>query len=171
MAAFFSISIGLFVAIFSLVMIRREVMKASFFKHVKLNDGDTDAIINQLRAIEITVDEMNQSFYDIASDLEGKFSMHEKEIEIIDQKINDINLLTKDLSKMLNYQGKEIATFKKPNNREVDKKVEEKSIVKEEPDIKNEIMRLKALGMDDQQIARQLNKGIREINMIMNFIK
>lgn len=171
MVTFFSISIGLVIAIFSLVMIRREVMKASFFKHVKLNDGDTDAIINQLRAIEITVDEMNQSFYDIASDLEGKFSIHEKEIEIIDQKINDINLLTNDLSKMLNYQGKEIATFKKPNNKESGKKVEVKSIVKDESDIKNEILRLKALGMDDQQIARRLNKGIREIKMIMNFIK
>lgn len=169
MAAFISISIGLFIALFSLIMIRREVMKASFFKHVKLNDGDTDVIVKQLQSIETTMDEMNQSFYDIASDLEGKFSQHEKEIDIIDHKINDINMLTKDLSKMLNYQGKEIATFKKPDKETLKTDVEAK--VEEEANLKDEVMKLKALGMDDQQIARKLNKGIREIKMIMNFIK
>jgi len=171
MAAFISISIGLFIALFSLIKIRKEVMKASFFKHVKLNDGDTDAIVKRLQLMESSLDEMNQSFYDIASDLEGKFSQHEKEIDIIDQKINDINMLSKDLSKMLNYQGKEIATIKKPNNEKIIRSNEVKTIVNAEPNLKDEVIKLKAMGMDDQQIARQLNKGIREIKMIMNFIK
>lgn len=171
MAAFMSVSIGLFIALFSLIMIRKEVMKASFFKHVKLNDGDTDVIVKRLQLMENSLDEMNQSFYDIVSDLEGKFSQHEKEIDIIDQKINDINMLNKDLSKMLNYQGKEIATIKKPNNVKIKYDEEVKSIVDGQPNLRDEVIKLKAMGMHDHQIARQLNKGIREIQMIMNFIK
>ncbi len=170
MAVFISISIGLFIAVFSLFMIRKEVMKASFFKNVKIPDHNSEELIKHIQSLENTIEEMNQSFYDIVNDLEGKYSVHEKEIEIIDQKVNDINLLTKDLSKMLNYQGKEIASIKEP---EVTSTVTVANTVSVQPsdDIKEEIIRLKALGLDEQQIARKLGKGIREINMLMNFIK
>ncbi len=172
MVVFYSISIGLCIAIFSLIMIRREVMKASFFKHIKPSDNISEDLIRQVQLLEQKVDEMNQSFYDIANDLEGKYSIHEKEMTIIDEKIGDVMILTKDLSSMLNYQGKEIASIKEPEVvKSKERNVSKKIISDPSQEIKEEILRLKALGYDEQQIARKLNKGIREIKMLMNFIK
>ena len=63
MVVFYSISIGLCIAVFSLIMIRREVMKASFFKHIKPSDNMSEDLVRQVQLLEEKVDEMNQSFY------------------------------------------------------------------------------------------------------------
>lgn len=170
MVVFLSITIGLFIAVFSLIMIRREVTKASFFKNVKMTDPNYEEMIKQIQSLENTVNEMNQSFYDLVSDLEGKYSIHDKEIEIIDQKVNDVNLYMKELSTTLNYQGKEIASIREPEPAKVHKASNTPSEAVE-TDIKDEIIRLKSLGYDEHQIARKLGKGVREIKMLMNFIK
>jgi hypothetical protein len=166
MVVFVSISIGLFIAIFSLIMIRREVMKASFFKHVKLSDSISDDVIKRIQAIEVSIEEMNQSYYDIVGDLEGKYSVHEKELEILENKMNEATQLAKELSRMLNYQGKEIASIREPVVQET---ITEETT--ETDSLQNEILRLHSLGYDEYQIAKKLNKGVREIKMIMNFIK
>jgi len=177
-------SIGIFIALFSLLMIRKEVMKASFFKNVKVSDPNANLLIDQMQALENKVDEMNQSFYDIVNDLEGKYSVHEKELEILEGKLNEISDINRQFSKMLNYQGKEIASIKEEpskekliKNKEVirPKAVEKKEVqpieTNVQEDVKEEIIRLKSLGYDDQAIARQLGKGIREIKMLMKLIK
>lgn len=166
MIIFMSITIGLIITIFSFIMIRKEVMKASFFKHVKLSDSISDDVIHRLQDIEHALEEMNQSYYDIVSDLEGKYSVHEKEIELLDHKLNDVHEMSKDLSRMLNYQGKEIASIREPEPIEVPKRA-----VQSKETLKDEIARLVALGYDENQIAKKLNKGIREIRMIMNVIR
>ncbi|MCH4888751.1 hypothetical protein EZV73_14245 [Acidaminobacter sp. JC074] len=183
MVVFYSISIGLCIVVFSLIMIRREVMKASFFKHIKPSDNISEDLVRQVQLLEEKVDEMNQSFYDIASDLEGKYSVHEKEMSMMDDKLSDITALTKDLSTMLSYQGKEIASIKEVSDPQEEVKpvspvrnqrtLTSRESVKTDAsnDVKEEIKRLLALGYDEQQIARKLNKGIREIKMLMNFIK
>lgn len=43
-----------------------------------------------LESLQTSIDEMNRAFYDIASDLEGKYSMHEKEIELINQMLETL---------------------------------------------------------------------------------
>ena len=42
-------------------------------------------------------------------------------------------------------------------------------VSEESTDLREEILRLQSLGYDDQQIAKRLNKGIREINILMNY--
>lgn len=161
-------------------------MKASFFKHVKMSNfegNQYDEVINFMQAMEKKVDEMNQSFYDIVSDLEGKYSVHDKEIDVMESRFNDLNTLAKELATMLNYQGKEIASIKEEPKGPIETPAVINQTVREIPsermrnkrndqdDLKNEIIRLKALGLDDQQIARRLGKGVREIKMLMSFIK
>lgn len=204
MVIFFSISSGLLIIVISLLLIRKEFLKATKLRNSNfsgLNDTNVKEVVSYLDRLEVTIEEVNQSFYEIANDLEEKFSMHNKEIEIIDQKVNDINLLTNELSKLLKFQGKELALLKREEitpilsdntqnqNIEHDTYVTEKEVthigetdisnyrlpsdkVKNDTEtLKDEIMKLKALGMDDNQIAKNLNKGVREIKMLMNFIK
>lgn len=182
MIVFTSISIGFTIILIALYMIRKEVMKASFFKHVQMNainEESHDGLIEQMQKLETTVDEMNQSFYDISSDLEGKYSIHEKELSLLEDKITSLNKELNSMSELLGYQGKAIATFKptehvaQPVQNQGQKPVQktEKPVPNDQNNLRNEILELRALGMDDQQIARHLGKGIREIKMLMNFIK
>lgn len=148
-------------------------MKASFFKHLNVSQ-ETNlplGVIEQLQSLEKTVDEMNQSFYDIVSDLEGKYSVHEKEIEILEEKFEKLLKAQNDLSLLINVQGKEIASFTPEKIvEETVKPVLSHKIKKTDPN-KEEIIRMKALGMDDYQIAKALNKGVREIKMLADLIK
>lgn len=164
-----SIFAGIIIVILSLYLIRKEVMKASFFKHVKVDGLTTNdnQLIEYVQNLEKTIDQMNESYYDISSDLEGKYSVHEKEISLLEEKINGLTRDLLDIRKMLNIQGKEIDAFKEPINN----KPQVQNTAVENDDIKQEIIRLKALGLDEYEIARRLGKGIREIKMLMNFIK
>lgn len=159
-------------------------MKASFFKNVKVSDRDSTLLIEQMQALENKVDEMNQSFYDIVNDLEGKYSIHEKEIELLEERLKQTSDMTKDINQLLNIQGKEIASIKAPEpekgrsvyqpSQEDDVKIFQPSVRPKSDEaevVKNEIIRLKALGYDEQAIARALGKGVREIKMLMSFIK
>lgn len=184
MQIFISITLGLTIALLALWLIRREVMRASFFKHVKVDPKDniTLGLIEQLQKLETTVDEMNQSFYDLVSDLEGQSSIHEKELSLLDEKIEKVSRSQMDLSTLLNVQGKEIALIR-PDKEEISREKETRTIQpkrlsevspKTEKALdsnKDEILRLIALGMDEYQIARALNKGVREIKMQMDLIK
>lgn len=177
MQIFFSMSMGLIIAVLALWLVRREVMKASFFKHVNIkgfNENASNDLIEHIQKLETTIDEMNQSFYDIVSDLEGKYSVHDKEIELLENQLRELSNVSKELNMLLNVQGKEIASFKPIDAEKVTEQPESNRLLskrKEQDYLKNEIIRLKALGMDEQQIARQLGKGVREIKMLMNFIK
>lgn len=215
MVILFSISSGLLIILLSLFLIRREFNKATRLRNSNfsgLSDGNVKELLSYLDRLETTVEEMNESFYEIANDLEGKYSIHNKEIEIIDSKVNDINLLSKELAMLLKFQGKELASIKESEGKKhiksgvkTDMSFNDKTIVKqveiddtkkellsenivqiskkndeytydnnknnEKEDLKNEILRLKALGMDENQIARNLSRGVREIKMLLNFLK
>lgn len=202
----------------SMFLIRTEFIRASNIRNSNfsgLNDSNTVEVLNYLENIETTIEEMNLSFYEIANDLEGKYSVHEKEIQIMDKKIIELNSLTISISKLLKVQGKEISIIlekeKEKKYVEVSKKILNKSIINESseliksnekilesnkevdlkvkelvdtneligiPDfsdektqLRDEVIKLHALGYDDNQIARQLNRGIREIQMLLIFIK
>lgn len=202
----------------SMFLIRTEFIRASNIRNSNfsgLNDSNTVEVLNYLENIETTIEEMNLSFYEIANDLEGKYSVHEKEIQIMDKKIIELNSLTISISKLLKVQGKEISIIlekeKEKKYVEVSKKILNKSIINESseliksnekilesnkeldlkvkklvdtneligiPDfsdektqLRDEVIKLHALGYNDNQIARQLNRGIREIQMLLIFIK
>ena len=92
MKASISILLGLFIIFICYKMIKREfnsaIIKAnSRFSHI--NDANTKGIMTSLSEIENTVNELNRSFYEIVSELEGKYSIHDKEIEILTEKLEE----------------------------------------------------------------------------------
>jgi len=179
MDVFVSISAGIIIVWLALFLIKKEVKKASFFKHVQKQNMSMaygDDVISQVQRLEGLVDEMNQSFYDIVNDLEGHYSQHEKEIDDINLKLEKMNQGLEDLTRSIYYQGRELEAFS--HEKTIDKKKTPRS---EDGDVKiyepakqtayQEAMRLKALGYDDHQIAKRMNKGIREVAMLLNFKK
>lgn len=150
-------------------------MNASFFKHVKVNTLDTSdnrLVMEQIQKLENLVDEMNQSFYDITSDLEGKYSVHEKEISILQDQLEALTIQFKTLNETLTYQGKALSRIK-PNEQEMQQRLTDhkKTTTKTQDALRDEVMKLKALGYDDAQIAKSLKKGITEIKMLMDLTK
>jgi len=175
-----SIGMGIIIVWLSLHLIKKEVKKASFFKHVQKQSENltvNEDVISQVQRLERIVDEMNQSFYDIVNDLEGHYSQHEKEIDNLNSKLSEMSNGVDDLSRSIYYQSKELQTYSK--NKQVSDSID---VVESGPvasgrkkDDENnaykEVNRLKALGYDEQQIAKRMNKGIREIRMLLSFKK
>lgn len=151
-------------------------MNASFFKHVQvsaLEEGNQTGFVEQVQRLENLVDEMNQSFYDIVNDLEGKYSVHEKEIELLNRDLEKFKKQLNELTSTMTYQGKALKAIKHEDvvaEPEVLTDHVKKGTESQEK-LKEEIMKLKALGYDEYQIARSLKKGVREIKMLMDFIK
>ena len=92
-----SFTIGLIIVISSLFLMRNELNRAikkqeQILEQSKLyKEGD---LFNLLEALQVSIDEMNRAFYEIADDLEGKYSIHEKEINDLAQLVNDIKTLS-----------------------------------------------------------------------------
>ncbi len=92
-----SFTIGLIIVISSLFLMRNELNKAikkqeQILEQSKLyKEGD---LFNLLEALQVSIDEMNRAFYEIADDLEGKYSIHEKEISDLTQLVNDVKTMT-----------------------------------------------------------------------------
>lgn len=171
-----SIGIGIIIVFIALNLIKKEVKKASFFKHVQRPEGrlgGDSSLIAQIQVMEQTIDDMNQSFYEIVNDLEGHYSGHEKEIEIMNEKLIKLQESVDDLTRSIYYQNKRL----KESSSE--RKVE--TSIPEEPNISNtgsakdhaykEAIRLRALGYDDQEIAKRMHKGVREIKMLLSIKK
>ena len=175
-----SIGMGILIVWLALYLIKKEVMKASFFKNVQKQSSSlsiNDDVIGQVQRLEQVVDEMNQSFYDIVSDLEGHYSLHEKEIDIINTRMDELSNGLDDLSRSIYYQSKELQTFSKKSEemQSVEANNDEIKTIKSTKTKANstyqEVNRLKALGYDEQQIAKRMDKGIREIKMLLNLKK
>ncbi|OJV64663.1 MAG: hypothetical protein BGO41_13765 [Clostridiales bacterium 38-18] len=92
-----SFTIGLIIVISSLFLMRNELNRAikkqeQIVEQTKLyKEGD---LFNLLEALQISIDEMNRAFYEIADDLEGKYSTHEKEINDLISKVEDMKSST-----------------------------------------------------------------------------
>lgn len=172
----FSIGMGMVIVFLALHLIKKEVMKASFFKNVQKQSSSMtlgDNVVDQVQRLEQVVDEMNQSFYDIVSDLEGHYSLHEKEIEGIVDKIQDLSRDFEDLSRSVVYQSKALQSYSVQNESQSKTGVEPPvaDLPPKDSSAYKEVMHLKALGYDDQQIAKRMHKGIREIKMLTKLKK
>lgn len=109
MRATISIFIGMFLILICYQIIKYElngaIIKANS-KYGHISDENTENILSNLDEIENTVNELNRSFYEMISELEGKFSIHDKEIELITEKIdtigiqfeNNLSKITSDIS-------------------------------------------------------------------------
>jgi hypothetical protein len=85
-----SIILGLLIVIGSILLIRQEFKKSLDLKVSKLGDfSDVEKrkIIEVIETLEDEINNLNNAFYDIVNDLEGKYSIHEKQIELLEEKL------------------------------------------------------------------------------------
>lgn len=78
-----SIVTGVLIVLSAIFLLRREFFKAVqkqgvFFEQAKIYGNEN--LNTLLLDLQKSIDEMNRAFYEIANDLEGKYSIHEKEI-------------------------------------------------------------------------------------------
>jgi len=140
MRASISILLGLIIIFFCYQIIKRELNGAILkvnSKYGHISDENTKEVISNLDNIENTVNELNRSFYEMISELEGKFSIHDKEIEILTGKIDEnsryIESNISKISSEINEGKKYITKISKSqqNNEKILKKTIEKSKVED----------------------------------------
>lgn len=167
---FVSIVIGLILVISSLFLIRWEFNKAVNSQAQMIEQSrvykDSD-LFQLLENLQLSIDEMNTAFYDIAQDLEGKYSLHEKEIEdlkkamfqiqgrLSDKSTPVVNMVEENLKAMT--QIKEI-------KKEIEATIE---ISPNKTDKRSEIIRLRSRGIPIAQIAKDLDIGVGEIQLLL----
>lgn len=156
-----SIILGLLIVIGSILLIRLEFKKSLDLKVSKLGDfSDVEKrkIIAVIEDLENEINNLNNAFYDIVNDLEGKYSIHEKQIELLEEKIQGIQE-----SNQKNISKKEVKELKKEIN-------EQKEIL-EDTSIRSQAIKMRSENMSIRDIAKTLNIGIGELKLLLNINK
>lgn len=155
-----SIFIGFMLVIVSLYLIRKEFNRAINIKSQMIEQSgfyNQADLFELLENMQVSIDEMNRAFYEIASDLEGKYSLHEKEI--------------RDLQLSLEAMGKKYtapANFTKPVALEPKPAVNQP---KKEVDLKEQVLKMRSEGMSLAQIAKKLDMGYGELQLMLHIKK
>ncbi|MDW7660975.1 MAG: hypothetical protein SCL54_06025 [Bacillota bacterium] len=167
---FVSIVIGLILVISSLFMIRREFNKAvnSQAQMIEQSRVYKDADLFQLlENLQLSIDEMNTAFYDIAQDLEGKYSLHEKEIQDLNETLNLMQQRFSEKTKpTVNAIEENIKVMTQLKDQKNDTVIE-REIHEEKIDKRSEIIRLRSRGIPIAQIAKDLDMGVGEVQLLL----
>lgn len=147
-----SILFGIILVVIALYLIRREFKKSLNLKLSQLGDfSDVEKreLVEIIEGVKEEINSLNESFYEITKDLEGKYSLHEYKIKELDKKIQKN---TKEFS----------ATYEK------DEDISEKKGVARTNDRYTEIKKMQQDGMTLAEIARVMNMGKREVEILIS---
>lgn len=157
-----SVILGLLIVIGSILLIRQEFKKSLDLKVSKLGDfSDVEKrkIIEVIEALEEEINNLNNAFYDIVNDLEGKYSIHEKQIELLEEKFEKIkNQVSKD-----KIPNKELKKLKED--------IEEQKELLDETSIRGRAIKMRSENMSIREIAKTLDIGIGELRLLLNINK
>jgi hypothetical protein len=185
-----SFILGLMIVIGAILLIRRELNRAVRSQALLLQQSrvykDAD-LFELLESLQSSIDEMNRAFYDIAGDLEGKYSIHEKEIQLLNEKVD------MHLAKLANHEKKlvgiEKAAIQQMPSRTVKENIEQmnNSTVKEaqpemtaspneilndgDTEVLTKIIELRSQGKSLPQIAKELGIGMGELQLLITLKK
>lgn len=167
---FVSIVIGLILVISSLFMIRREFNRAVNTQAQMIEQSrvykDAD-LFQLLENLQLSIDEMNTAFYDIAQDLEGKYSLHEKEIADLNMALIQLQgRLSEKQTPMVNAVEENIKVMTQIKEQKKDMETT-KEIREEMTDRRSEIIRLRSSGVPIAQIAKDLDMGVGEVQLLL----
>lgn len=186
MAAFLSILFGVLLVLAAYKLFTMELKKRNedyLLKYPGISDDNTNVILSEFNRIEELINDMNASYYDLISDLEGKYSIHEKEIELLGEKHDRIqkelleiksSLNNYKVQKIINDKEQEINKVKSAASKKGEVGMEGKPIdlfgleEKEKSRVIKLILELKEEGLVTQQIAKQLNVGVGELQLFLN---
>lgn len=196
-----SFVIGLIIVISSIFLIRHEFNKAIRSQKLLLEQSKVykgSDLFDLLESLQTSIDDMNRAFYEIAGDLEGKYSVHEKEIQILnEQSLRIQNIIEK--SKVYNSQSQ--TDFREEKMRVENEYISDKSIkehiermssipasdslqqkngstlsdhdlnTKDESALNDKIILLRSQGHSLPQIAKELGIGMGELQLLLNLKK
>ena len=201
MLGVYSIIIGVVIVAIALFLLRREFMRAYFIggptKNTSLKSSSSDeALFYALNDVEEAMKEMSEAFYDITGDLEGNYSIHDKELQLLTDRVVTLeNALIlkekelKDLRTLVNqFQARDCQRQENSSHAMV---IEEEVLPKtegveesenqgyqdqytrvitmsNEEDIKAKIIAMRSQGYSLRQIAKSLDVGLGEIQLILN---
>ncbi len=199
-----SFVIGLIIVISSIFLIRHEFNKAIRSQKTLLEQSRVykgSDLFELLESMQLSIDEMNRAFYDIAGDLEGKYSVHEKELQLLTEKLEQLTIITNQFhftrqNSSTEIENKVNVTEVKPltahmekmnalKQLEFDASSDEKTKIERENDeskipaqfisedtVKMEkIVVLRSQGYTLPQIAKELGIGMGEIQLLINLKK
>lgn len=197
---FISLFIGLLIVGIALVLIRREFNRAIHSQSQLLEQAHfykNEDLFELLESLQLSIDEMNRAFYEIASDLEEKYSLHEKEIELLQDAIEKTKqkaIQFHEIRGNLDMMDQSQPPISVPHFSENSKKEEENSeIVKNLPQDKDSVryqktiqnekesasigdehaalraraVALRSEGKSLQQIAKTLGIGYGELQLLL----
>lgn len=197
MLSFIIMCLGLGLMIWSLYSIRKDIERGNLELSKGLSgvsDQNLGRIVKYLDDLEVQINGMNEAFYDLISDLEGSYSVHEKEISLMAERLQKIEkqmtMLTsevriempmselKNTRKVKDYQR---PTYQ-PISQQEDRLVEAENVRQAEtieihkmlglspPEamaMKQKILELRKEGKNLSQIAKVLNVGIGELQLFI----
>lgn len=194
-----SFVIGLIIVISSILLIKSELNRAVRTQALLLQQSrvykDAD-LFEMLESLQSSIDEMNRAFYDIAGDLEGKYSIHEKEIQMLNEKVE------MHLSKLANHEKKIIGLEKttmqtipaksvkdsiehmntnaikvtQPEKSHspidfMENKLTKSTINDRDSEVLTKIIELRSQGKSLPQIAKELGIGMGELQLLISLKK
>lgn len=190
-----SFLIGLIIVISSIFLIRREFNQAVRSQKMLLDQSkvykEAD-LFELLEGLQLSIDEMNRAFYDIADDLEGKYSIHEKEIRLLEEAILDVKKAvaklsstkkTNDIPTQTPLQMSSKERIEHMNEISVKAKGESVNVIetsidavdaienRSESDLIDRIIALRSQGKQLPQIAKELGIGMGELQLLISLKK
>lgn len=153
MIPFIMMVLGLGLIIWSLYLIRRDIEKGNLKLTRSIESFDDSSAVKLLQVLEELenqMTEMNQSFYELVSDLEGSFSIHDKELQLLTERMVKIEKqlgmitseikITHEVKENYSSRGKQSRAYQPPKvESEATKAVKEHIELMSTNDEKNEI--------------------------------
>lgn len=155
MIAWATAVIGMFIVVFSLIKIFQEIKKASMnnFKDPEF-EHTYNRLLEKVDQLADNLDDINQSFYDVYEKLEKRISVleNQKKDRATVKEISLEERVDKHSAIEIISEVSEQTPYEEPKD--------------EETLLAEEIKRLLKEGKDTQQIARELRKGVGEVELI-----
>lgn len=105
--------LGLGLIIWSLYLIKREIEMGNLklTRNIEsFDDSSAAKLLQVLEELEEQMSQMNQSFYDLVSDLEGSFSLHDKELQLLTERMvkieGQLGMITSEIR--ITHENREI---------------------------------------------------------------
>ncbi|MCT4633737.1 MAG: hypothetical protein N4A76_13515 [Firmicutes bacterium] len=162
----------------SLSLLGRELKKSNSNAQSFNNSSD---IIQYIHNMEKTLNEMNESFYEICNELEGNYSVHDKELQLMYNEIQSLKKANDNVKKVQKKMKKDLRSEINEKNESNDKENKYQKISFENHDSNNQLEKgtttrekvkyLHKLGKSPSEIARVLNIGIGEVELFINIKK
>lgn len=176
-----AIGIGFGLVVLASVLLYVEFQRAVTSKNMKfkgLNNESTETLVAQLDKIDTQLDEINAAFYEVSNELEGEISLHSRDIRLMEERLSNVEasfdgwknnvterLVSQPIREPERVQVVEAERTVEPSSLDEQKKYDrevDRNVLREE------VIRLRATGMNLPQIAKTLNVGLGEIQLVMN---